>query len=127
MRLILRLIPQVRAFERKPQLERTIIYEIALLPVLDERIDKFRPAFAKVAPLLTNSKGYCGHVLAQGVESPQHFSLIVQWKSLEDHAPGFEASKEHRKFMLGLQEYFSAEPTVHHIEGPDFSIGEHLA
>ncbi|RXT56262.1 antibiotic biosynthesis monooxygenase [Bosea sp. Tri-44] len=103
-----------------------MIYEIALLPVLDEHIDKFRTVFAKVAPLLISANGYCGHVLAQGVESPHRFNLIVKWQSLEDHTPGFEASENHGKFMLGLQEYFSAEPTVHHVEGPDFPMGKHL-
>ncbi|MEL1266226.1 antibiotic biosynthesis monooxygenase [Pseudoxanthomonas putridarboris] len=103
-----------------------MIYEIALLPILDEHVGKFRLEFAKVAPLLSSAKGHRGHVLTQGVETPQHFSLIMQWQSLEDHTPGFEMSEDHGKFMLGLQEFFSAEPTVHHFEGPVFPA-ENLA
>ncbi|MEX3776539.1 antibiotic biosynthesis monooxygenase [Pseudomonas sp. MYb118] len=97
-----------------------MIYEIALLPVHKERIEGFRDAFAKVAPLLCRAKGYLGHVLAQGIETPEHFNLIVRWQSLEDHTPGFEASEDHRLFMLGLEEYFCEEPTVYHIEGERF-------
>jgi heme-degrading monooxygenase HmoA len=100
-----------------------MIYEIALLPVQPEHIEPFRRAFAEVAPLLTRAKGYGGHLLAQGIETPQHFNLIVQWASLEDHTPGFEASEDHRLFMLGLQAFFSEEPTVYHIEGAAFSAG----
>jgi heme-degrading monooxygenase HmoA len=44
----------------------------------------------------------------------------VRWQSLEDHTPGFEASEDHRLFMLGLEEYFSDEPKVYHIEGGAF-------
>ncbi|RON57688.1 antibiotic biosynthesis monooxygenase family protein [Pseudomonas frederiksbergensis] len=98
-----------------------MIYEIALLPIHKERIEQFRRAFAEVAPLLSRAKGYGGHLLAQGIETPQLFNLIVRWQSLEDHTPGFEESEDHRMFMTGLEEYFSEEPTVYHIEGAAFS------
>jgi heme-degrading monooxygenase HmoA len=100
-----------------------MIYEIALLPVHKERIEAFRRAFAEVTPLLCRAKGYCGHMLAQGIETPEQFNLIVRWASLEDHTPGFEESEDHRIFMLGLEEYFSEEPQVYHIEGAAFAMG----
>lgn len=101
-----------------------MIYEIALLPVHQERIEMFTRAFAEVAPLLTRAKGYRGHLLAQGIETPQQFNLIVRWQSLEDHTPGFEESEDHRMFMMGLEEYFSEEPTVYHIQGTPFASDE---
>ncbi|MHC6225116.1 antibiotic biosynthesis monooxygenase family protein [Pseudomonas sp. X10] len=102
-----------------------MIYEIALLPVHKERIEQFRRAFTEVSPLLSRAKGYGGHMLAQGIETPQLFNLIVRWQSLEDHTPGFEASEDHRVFMMGLEEYFSEEPKVYHIEGEPFTAGKH--
>ncbi|MGN8019822.1 antibiotic biosynthesis monooxygenase family protein [Phyllobacterium sp. 22229] len=104
-----------------------MIYEIALLPVYKERIETFRQAFTEVVPLLSRAQGYRGHLLAQGIESPEVFNLIVRWHSLEDHTPGFEASEDHRIFMMGLRKYFSNEPTVYHIEGGAFSTSEHDA
>ena len=97
-----------------------MIYEIALLPVRHEDVDTFRRAFAEVAPLLMRAKGYGGHLLAQGIETPHRFNLIVRWQSLEDHTAGFEASENHQVFMTGIQEYLSEEPTVYHIEGAVF-------
>lgn len=97
-----------------------MVYEIAVLPVHKERIETFRRAFAEVAPLLTRAKGYGGHMLAQGIETPEQFNLIVRWQSLEDHSPGFEASEDYRLFMMGLEEYFSEEPKVYHVEGAAF-------
>lgn len=97
-----------------------MIYEIALLPVRHEHVDAFKRAFAEVAPLLSRAKGYGGHLLAPGIETPQRFNLIVRWQALEDHTPGFEASEDHRMFMMGIQEYLSEEPTVYHIEGAAF-------
>jgi heme-degrading monooxygenase HmoA len=96
-----------------------------VLPVHQERIERFKQAFADVEPLLKRAVGYGGHMLAQGIETPQVFNLIVRWRSLEDHTPGFEASEDHRVFMLGLDEYFSEEPTVYHIEGAPLTTGEH--
>lgn len=103
-----------------------MIYEIALLPVHKDHVETFRSVFAKVEPLLSRAKGYGGHMLAQGIETPEVFNLIVRWQSLEDHTPGFEASEDHRLFMLGLEACFSEEPTVYHIEGAAFVAGEHL-
>ncbi|WP_413616290.1 antibiotic biosynthesis monooxygenase [Halomonas cupida] len=102
-----------------------MVYEIALLPVRKEHIEQFRRAFTEVAPLLSRAKGYGGHMLAQGIETPELFNLIVRWQSLEDHTPGFEASEDHRVFMMGLEEYFSEEPKVYHIEGAVFSTVGH--
>jgi len=93
-----------------------MIYEIALLPVRRESIESFADAFAKVAPLLARATGYIGHMLAQGVETPEVFHLIVRWQSLDDHRLGFEPSEDHRMFMAGIEKYFSEEPTVYHVE-----------
>ena len=99
-----------------------MVYEIAVLPVHQQHVARFKQAFAEVAPLLCRAKGYGGHMLAQGIETPERFNLIVRWQSLEDHTPGFEASEDHRVFMLGLEEYFSEEPTVYHMEGAAFEL-----
>lgn len=101
-----------------------MIYEIALLPVHKERIDTFKEAFAEVAPLLSRARGHISHVLAQGVETPEQFNLIVQWQSLEDHAPRFEASDDHQTFMAHLETYFSQEPTVYHVQGAAFAAAK---
>lgn len=102
-----------------------MIYEIAVLPVYKEQIEAFRQAFAEVLPMLSRAQGYRGHVLAQGIERPEVFNLIVRWRTLEDHTPGFEASEDHEVLIRGIQEYFSDEPTVYHLEGGAFAASEH--
>jgi heme-degrading monooxygenase HmoA len=101
-----------------------MIYEIAVLPVYEEHVELFRRAFANVAPLLTRAKGYRGHLLAQGIEDPRLFNLIVRWNTLEDHTPGFEETEDHRLFMMGLEDHLSGEARVYHIEGAVSSTGE---
>ena len=91
-----------------------MIYEIAVLPVKADQVDSFQQAFGEVVHLLARAKGYEGHQLLQGVETPSQFNLIVQWQTLEDHQR-FEASQDHDVFMAGLEAYFSAEPDVYHL------------
>ena len=89
-----------------------MVYEIAALAIKPERTDAFRRAFSEVAYLLARAKGYKG--LMQGVETPSHFSLIVQWQTLEDHTQGIEPSEDHGVFMIGLQAYLVEQPVVFH-------------
>jgi heme-degrading monooxygenase HmoA len=96
-----------------------MIYEIASLPIKTDQIDSFHRAFSRVTHLLSRAKGYKGHRLMQGVETPSHFNLIVRWRTLEDHTQGFEPSSDHEKFMIGMQEYFAAEPVVYHVRSAD--------
>lgn len=92
-----------------------MIHEIALLPVKADQVDAFKWAFHAVEHLLTRAKGHEGHWLMQGIETPSHFHLIVQWRTLEDHTQGFEPSEDHQVFMRGLQNYLAAEPSVQHV------------
>lgn len=106
-----------------------MVYEIASLPIKPDRIDAFRRAFSEVAHLLSRAKGHQGHRLLQGVETPSHFSLVVQWRTLEDHTEGFEPSEDHRVFMTGLQAHLAAEPSVRHVRmafpADEAHFGEH--
>ncbi|OAV54435.1 monooxygenase [Rhizobium sp. WYCCWR10014] len=102
-----------------------MIYEIAVLPVHKEQLEAFRQAFAEVLPLLSRAEGYRGHILAQGIETPEVLNLIVRWRSIEDHTQGFEASEDHEAFMRGIQDYFSEEPKVYHLEGGAFAASDH--
>lgn len=103
-----------------------MIYEIASLPVKTDRIDSFTRAFDEVAPLLARAKGYQGHRLMQGVETPSHFTLIVRWQTLEDHTQGFEPSSDHQAFMAGLEAFLAADPVVHHVRAEESANGADL-
>ena len=101
-----------------------MVYEIAVLPIHQDRIERFKGAFAEVEPLLKRAGGYGGHMLAPGIETPHVLNLIVRWRSLEDHKV-FEAGEDHQVFMDALEGYFSEEPTVYHIEGAPFTSAAH--
>jgi heme-degrading monooxygenase HmoA len=106
--------------------EEIMIYEIAALPVRSGQTDAFKCAFQEVAHLLARAKGYKGHQLLQGVEDPAHFSLIVQWQSIEDHTQYFETSKDHDTFMMVLEAYLASDPTVSHAKPVDSVTGRRM-
>lgn len=100
-----------------------MIYELATLPVKADRVSAFRAAFGQVVHLLARARGYEGHLLTQGVETPSQFTLIVRWQTLEDHTQRFEPSSDHQGFMAGLEAYLSAEPYVYHVRAEDAADG----
>lgn len=103
-----------------------MIYEIASLPVKADRLSAFKAAFGEVVHLLARARGYEGHLLTQGVETPSQFTLIVRWQTLEDHTHGFEPSSDHRGFLAGLEAYLAAEPHVYHVRAEDSANGVDL-
>lgn len=103
-----------------------MIYEIASLPVKADWLSAFKAAFGKVVHLLARARGYEGHLLTQGVETPSQFTLIVRWQTLDDHTQGFEPSSDHQGFMAGLETYLSAEPNVYHVRAEDSANGVDL-
>lgn len=92
-----------------------MIHEIATLPIKADRLGAFKAAFGEVEHLLARARGYEGHLLTQGVETPSQFTLVVRWQTLEDHTQGFEPSSDHQVFMAGLEAYLAAEPLVYHV------------
>ena len=97
-----------------------MIHEIATLAIQSQHIAAFRRTFGEHTHLLSRALGYCGHLLAQGIEEPQRFNLIVKWQSIADHT-AFETSEDHQVFMMGLQAFFSEAPQVYHVEAVAWS------
>jgi len=84
-----------------------MIYEIAVLPVHKEHIDAFRRAFAEVAPLLSRAKGYLGHMLAQGVETPERRQQKKKWNLIKRTEPGISLTGLQRQNLLDADGYSS--------------------
>lgn len=92
-----------------------MVYEIATLPIRYDRVDAFERAFSMLANLLAHAEGYEGHALLQGVEDPTTFTLVVRWRSIEDHTQRFELSHDHEILIEGLSEYLTGEVSVRHV------------
>ncbi|TDB49675.1 antibiotic biosynthesis monooxygenase [Bacillus sp. CBEL-1] len=91
-----------------------MVTEQATLIIKQDLVSEFVVAIGEAFPLLINNAGYLSHQLMQSIEFPNHFLLIVQWATLEDHVNGFIGSSQFSKWEQRIKHFFSEEPTVLH-------------
>jgi len=61
-------------------------------------------------------KGYCGHDLHRGLETPGKYLLLVRWETLEDHTIGFRGSPAYQTWKQLLHHFYDPFPVVEHFE-----------
>ncbi len=67
-----------------------------------------------LATVIAHAKGYLGHTVHHGVESPERYVLQIRWASLEDHTVGFRQSPAFAEWRAIVGPFFSAPPVVEH-------------
>lgn len=88
------------------------VLEIAHITVMTGREDSFIAAYRDGRHLLTDLAECRNVTMAQGVESPQTFRLLVEWDSVEMHLEKFRQDDERYGRWRGLIGPFFAEPPV---------------
>jgi heme-degrading monooxygenase HmoA len=71
-------------------------------------------AFAQARPLISSTPGFVELSLSRSLESPDHYLLLVAWRSLEDHTVGFRGSAEFQQWRELLHHFYEPMPTVEH-------------
>ncbi len=91
-----------------------MVLEHAVLTVIPGREADFEAAFARARPLIESTAGFEGLRLLRGVEAPEEYLLLVEWRSLEDHTVGFRGSDRYSKWSELLHGFYDPFPTVGH-------------
>jgi heme-degrading monooxygenase HmoA len=97
---------------------------VAVLEVADIRIQpgrqaEFEAALAHgVASVIAGARGYLGHELRRGIESPERYLLLVRWATLEDHTVHFRGGPAFAQWRAIVGPFFAAPPQVEHFEAP---------
>jgi heme-degrading monooxygenase HmoA len=91
-----------------------MILEIAHLDVKPAQTAEFEVAFAQAQALIASIPGYISHELQRCLERPQHYALLVQWQTLEDHTEGFRGSPQYQQWKALLHHFYDPFPTVEH-------------
>ncbi len=92
-----------------------MVTEIADITVRAESAEDFPAAFQRAATHLSGAAGFRGAQLIRGIESPQHFLLMVQWENLADHTEGFRHSPAFAQWREIVGPHFAEPPTVEHM------------
>lgn len=66
--------------------------------------------------VIAHARGYLGHTVHKGLESPERYLLQIQWATLEDHTVGFRQSPAFAEWRAIVGPFFAAPPTVEHFE-----------
>lgn len=89
-----------------------------MLPVRSGEEAAFEAAFAEARPLIAASPGFLGLSLRRGIESPGHYLLLVEWRSVEDHEVGFRGSPGYGRWRGLLHRFYDPFPVVEHYGEP---------
>ena len=93
-----------------------MILEVGILNVREGQGDDFETAFVTASPLIESIPGYISHEIRKCIENPQHYLLLVQWETLEDHTIGFRNSPQYQEWKRLLHHFYDPFPTIEHYE-----------
>lgn len=92
-----------------------MILELADIRIKPDTQTQFDEAITRaIAQTIAKAKGYLGHQLQKGVESPERYLLLVRWGTLENHTVDFRESAAFAEWRGIVGPFFAAPPTVEH-------------
>jgi heme-degrading monooxygenase HmoA len=78
---------------------------------------EFDPAIERgLATVISKAKGYLGHTVYKGIESPERYLLTIRWATLEDHTVGFRSAPAYADWRAIVGPFFASPPVVEHFE-----------
>ena len=90
-----------------------MIYEHAQLTIAAGRATEFETAFERVPAVFAQAPGCHGVSLRRCVEE-DHYLLVVEWETLEDHTVRFRESELFTQWRAIASPFFAAPPRVLH-------------
>ena len=76
---------------------------------------RFDAAIARgVETVIAKAKGYRGHKVQKGIESPERYLLMIYWETLENHTVDFRGSAAFADWRAIVGPFFAVPPTVEH-------------
>ena len=96
--------------------ENTMILEVAILNVKQDRAEKFENDFQIASQYISSIEGYVKHSLKKWIEVENQYILLVEWVSVEAHEVGFRQSSQYQKWKALLHDYYNPFPQVLHYE-----------
>ncbi len=92
-----------------------MILEIADIRIKPGSQEAFDAAIREgVATVIALAKGYKGHRINKGIESPERYVLMIYWDTLANHTVDFRESPAFQAWRAIVGPYFAAAPAVEH-------------
>jgi heme-degrading monooxygenase HmoA len=91
-----------------------MVLEHAVLTVCSEQAAAFEEALVKARAVISAAVGFLSLTVRRGIESPDHYLLLIEWESLEDHTVGFRQSDAFVEWRGHIGPFFESPPVVDH-------------
>jgi heme-degrading monooxygenase HmoA len=91
-----------------------MVLEVGDIAVTPGSEEEFSAAYRSVREVLATTPGCRSVRMAQGIETPSRFVLLVEWDSLEAHEIDFRASDRFTRWRAAIGPYFVRPPHVEH-------------
>lgn len=92
-----------------------MILEVADIRIQPGKQAEFEEAITRgIAQIITRAKGYLGHRVHQGIETPERYLLSIQWATLENHTVDFRESPAFTEWRGIVGPFFAGAPHVEH-------------
>ncbi len=67
-----------------------------------------------IQEVISKAKGYKGHSVHKGIESPERYVLQILWETLENHTVDFRQSPTFSDWRTIVGPFFAGPPVVEH-------------
>jgi heme-degrading monooxygenase HmoA len=102
------------AYLEEPEYDTPSVREEVVLPVIAGREAEFESAFATAQQLVAAAPGFRELTLSRGIETPNHYLLLIDWDSVEAHEVGFRGSPSYDEWRSLLHHFYEPMPEVAH-------------
>jgi heme-degrading monooxygenase HmoA len=93
-----------------------MILEHAVLDVAKGSSADFEAAFDEAKSIIAAAPGFRSLRLERCLEQEDHYVLLVEWDSVEDHEEGFRKSPAFEEWRRLLHHFYPTRPVVQHFE-----------
>ncbi|GGB99266.1 antibiotic biosynthesis monooxygenase [Oxalicibacterium flavum] len=67
-----------------------------------------------LSTIIGKAKGYQGHAINKGIESPERYVIQIYWATLENHTVDFRESPAFQEWRGIVGPFFASPPAVEH-------------
>jgi len=92
-----------------------MILEVADIRIQPGQQAAFDAAIQRgLSTVISRARGFKGWKVNKGVESPEHYLLMIFWDTLEDHTVAFRGGPLFAQWRSIVGPFFAAPPVVEH-------------
>lgn len=83
------------------------------------RAEEFETAYRQAGAVLREDEHCLRYEVANGIEEPEHYTVRIEWDSLDGHERGFRSSPGFRTFFAAVKPFFDQIAEMKHYRALD--------